>query len=326
MLRRRQLIISIPSLGALALAAPAARAQGFPDHSIKLVVGFPAGTGPDVVARTIGLKLQENLAQPVVVDNRAGAGGQIGALAVAKALPDGYTLLLGEVGSISIAPSAYGKLPYDPARELVPVAEVARSDFVLVVPPNSPARDVKAFVAAARAGADRINFGTFGAGTPGHFGAEIFGTQAGFKIEPIHYRSTGDAITALVAGDVQGAFVTTALAAAQIRAGKVRGLATTAAGRSVQLPDVPTFAEAGMPQLNFSAWMALLAPADTPAAVLDTLNRAAVDAVKSAQVRKTLEEAGFTVTGTSRADSGGMLKSEATRWAAAVRASGFKAD
>jgi len=326
MLRRRQLIISIPCLSALALAAPVARAQGFPDHSLKLIVGFPAGTGPDVVARTLGLKLQEGLNQPVVVDNRAGAGGQIGALAVAKALPDGYTLLLGEVGSVSIAPAAYSKLPYDPARELVPVAEVARSDFVLVVPPNSPSRDVKAFVAAARVGSDRVNFGTFGAGTPGHFGAEMFGTQAGFRIEPIHYRSTGDAITALVAGDVQGAFVTTALAAAQIRAGKVRGLATTAASRSVQLRDVPTFAEAGMPQLNFSAWMALLAPAETPVAVLETLNRAAVEAVQSAQVRKTLEEAGFTVTGTSRADSAGMLKAEAARWAAAVKASGFKAD
>jgi tripartite-type tricarboxylate transporter receptor subunit TctC len=301
-------------------------AQAFPDHLVKLVVGFPAGTGPDVVARTLGLKLQDNLKQAVVIDNRAGAGGQIGALAVARAPADGYTLLLAEVGSISIAPAAYSKLPYDPTRELTPVAEVVRSDFVLVVPPNSPVRDVKAFVAAAKGRPDRVNFGTFGAGTPGHFGGEMFGELAGFKIEPIHYRATGDAITALVAGDVQGAFVTTALAAPQIKAGKVRALATTAQARSALLPEVPTFAESGLPQVDFSAWFALMAPAETPAATLDMLNRATLDALQSAQVRKTLEEAGFTITGTGRADAARMMKSEAVRWASAVRTSGFKAD
>ena len=327
--RRRQLLISsiaLPLLPVISLLPTAVHAQGFPDHPVKLVVGFPAGTGPDVVARTLGLKLQDILKQAVVIDNRAGAGGQIGALAVAKAPADGYTLLLAEVGSISIAPAAYSKLPYDPARELTPVAEVVRSDFILVVPPSSPVRDVKAFVAAARARPDRVNFGTFGAGTPGHFGAEMFGELAGFKIEPIHYRATGDAITALVAGDVQGAFVTTALAAPQIRAGKVRALATTAQARSPLLPDVPTFAESGLPQVDFSAWFALMAPAETPSAALDLLNRATVDALQSTQVRKTLEEAGFTITGTSRADSSRMMKSEALRWASAVKASGFKAD
>jgi tripartite-type tricarboxylate transporter receptor subunit TctC len=327
--RRRQLLISftaVPLLPVIALLPTAVFAQAFPDHLVKLVVGFPAGTGPDVVARTLGLKLQDNLKQAVVIDNRAGAGGQIGALAVAKASADGYTLLLAEVGSISIAPAAYSKLPYDPARELTPVAEVVRSDFVLVVPPNSPVRDVKAFVAAAKSRPDRVNFGTFGAGTPGHFGAEMFGELAGFKIEPIHYRATGDAITALVAGDVHGAFVTTALAAPQIKAGKVRALATTAQARSPLLPEVPTFAESGLPQVDFSAWFALMAPAETPAATLDLLNRATLDALQSAQVRKTLEEAGFTITGTSRADAARMTKSEAVRWASAVKASGFKAD
>ena len=320
---RRQLLLSSP---AIALLPMAAFAQAYPDHAVKLIIGFPAGTGPDVVGRTLGLQLQEKLRQPVVVDNRAGAGGQIGALAVSKAAPDGYTLLLAEVGSISIAPAAYGKLPYDPARELVPVAEVVRSDFVLVVPPQSPVKDVKGFVAAAKAHGDRVNFGTFGAGTPGHFGAEMFGEQGGFRIEPIHYRNTGDAITALVAGDVQGAFVTTALAAPQIKAGKVRALATTAQARSGQLPDVPTFSEAGMPKVDFSAWFALMAPAETPVATLDLLNRAALDALQSAQVRRTLEEAGFTITGTSRADTARMLKAESGRWATAVKASGFKAD
>src|SRR6185369_13758439 len=156
----------------------------------------------------------------------------------------------------SIAPPAFSKLPYDPAKELVVIAEVVRSDFLLVVPVQSPHKTVADFVKANK---DRINFATFGAGTPGHFGAEMLAEQGGFKVEPIHYRATGDAITAIVAGDVQGAFVSTALGSAQIKAGKMRALATTAATRSPLLPEVPTFTEAGLPKVDFSAWFAVFA-------------------------------------------------------------------
>jgi tripartite-type tricarboxylate transporter receptor subunit TctC len=305
---------------ALAAGLPLfALAQGSP---VKLVVGFPPGTGPDVVARLLAQKW----GQQVVVDNRAGAGGQIAAQAVAKSAPDGATVLLGEVGSISIAPAAYPKLPYDPARELVAVSEVVRSDFVLVVPANSPSRDLKAFIDAARAERDRVNFATFGAGTPGHFGAEVFAEQARFKVEPVHYRATGDAITALVAGDVKAAFVSTALAVPQVKGGKFRALATTAGQRSPLLPDVPTFAESGWPRIDFAAWFAVLAPAGTPAAALDELNRQVVAAVQSPEVKQKLQEAGFTVLGTPRADTERLLKAEATRWAAVVKATGFKAE
>lgn len=305
---------------ALAAGLPLfALAQGSP---VKLVVGFPPGTGPDVVARLLAQKW----GQQVVVDNRAGAGGQIAAQTVAKSAPDGATVLLGEVGSISIAPAAYPKLPYDPARELVAVSEVVRSDFVLVVPANSPSRDLKAFIDAARAERDRVNFATFGAGTPGHFGAEVLAEQARFKVEPVHYRATGDAITALVAGDVKAAFVSTALAVPQVKGGKFRALATTAAQRSPLLPEVPTFAESGWPRIDFAAWFAVLAPAGTPAAALDELNRQVVAAVQSPEVKQKLQEAGFTVLGTPRADTERLLKLEATRWAAIVKATGFKAE
>lgn len=328
-MRRRTLItLSTLAAGLAAVSWPmAAAAQGWqPERPLKLVVGFPPGTGPDIVARTLGQKLGEQLKQSLVIDNRAGAGGQIAAQSVAKSPPDGLTLLLGEVGSISIAPASHGKLPYDPARELVPVSEVVRSDFVLVVPASAPPRDLKAFVASARQQSDRLNFATFGAGTPGHFGAEVLAEQAGFRIEPVHYRATGDAITALVAGDVQAAFVTTALAVPQVKAGKLRALATTGAARLPQLPEVPTFAEGGLPKVDFSAWFALFAPAGTPAPALDALNRGAVAALQQPEVRRTLQEAGFTVLGTSRADSERMLKAEAQRWAAVVKATGFKAD
>ena len=327
MLRRK--LLALPLTVALAAALPLAsfaEPAAFPDRQIRLIVGFPAGTGPDVVARTVGLKLADILKQPLVVDNRAGAGGQIGAQAVAKSQPDGYTLLLGEVGSISIAPASYSKLSYDPARELVAVSELVRSDFILVVPVTSPYRSVKELVAGAAGKGDRVNFGTFGAGTPGHFGAEMFASEAGLKIEPVHYRATGDAITALVAGDVQAAFVTTALAAPQIKGGKLRALATTGAVRSALLPDVATMTEAGFPKVDFSAWFALFAPAGTPAATLDVLDKAAVAAMQTPEVKRVLQDAGFALSGTGRVESERMVKAEAVRWAAVVKATGFKAD
>ncbi len=312
---------------ALALALPlAAQAQSYPDRAVRLSVGFPPGTGPDVVARLLAQKLETSLKQSVVVDNRAGAGGQIATQGVAKSPADGYHLLLGEVGSISIAPPAFSKLPYDPAKELAPVAEVVRSDFLLVVPAQSAHKSVADFVKASQTLKDRVNFATFGAGTPGHFGAEMLAEHGGFQVEPIHYRATGDAVTAIVAGDVQAAFVSTALGTAQIRAGKMRALATTAGSRSPLLPEVPTFTEAGMPKVDFSAWFAIFAPADTPAAVLDLLSRQVVAAVQSPDVKQKLVEAGFTVTGTSRAQTQQMVKDEAPRWAAVVKATGFKGD
>ncbi len=315
------------SVLALALcAALPAFAQTFPDRQVKLVVGFPPGTGPDIVARTLGQRLGEVLKQSLVVDNRAGAGGQIAAQAVAKSPADGYTVLLGEVGSISIAPAAYSKLPYDPAKELAAIAEVVRSDFVLVVPATAPAKTVAEFVAQFKGKKEKVNFGTFGAGTPGHFGAEVFGEMAGFAVEPIHYRATGDAITAINAGDVQAAFMSTALAMAQVKGGRVRALATTAPQRSAQLPDVPTFTEAGYPKADFAAWFALLAPAGTPPAVLDAWQRAPAASLQTPEVRGKLTEAGFTVSNVSRADTEKMLKAEAQRWAQVVKATGFKGD
>lgn len=323
--RRHALLAVAASLLTTGAPLPAA-AQSYPDRPLKLIVGFPPGTGPDVVARLLGQKLGESLKQNIVVDNRAGAGGQIATQAVAKSPADGYSLLLGEVGSISIAPPAFSKLPYDPAKELVVLSEVVRSDFLLVVPVASTAHTVADFIKAAKAKADRTNFATFGAGTPGHFGAEMLAEQSGFKIEPIHFRATGDAITAIVAGEVQGAFVSTALGAAQIKAGKMRALATTAPARSPLLPDVPTFTEAGMPKIDFSAWFAVFAPAGTPSHVQELLATQIAAAVKSPDARQKLQEAGFAVTGTPRAEAEKMVRAESARWAAVVKATGFKGD
>lgn len=310
-----------------ALAAPSfAQASGYPDKPVKLAVGFAPGTGPDVLARTLGIKLGDNLKQSVIVENRTGAGGQIAAGAIAKAPADGYNVLIADVSAISIAPAAFSKLPYDPAKELVPVAEVARTDFILVVPANSPVQSVADFVRAAKAQGGKVNFATFGAGTPGHFGATMLGEMAGFPVETIHFRDTGAAVQAIVAGEVQGALVSTALGVAQIKAGKMRGLATTAPKRSALLPELPTFAEAGYPKADFSAWFTLFVPAGTPAQIVATLNAQAVKAVQSPEIKKKLEDAGFSVSGTSQDDAKRLVDAERVRWAQVVKASGFKAD
>ncbi|MBV7483262.1 tripartite tricarboxylate transporter substrate binding protein [Bordetella sp. BOR01] len=308
------------------LCLPLAAFAQYPDAPIRLNVGFPPGTGPDIVARTLSQQLGERLKQSVVVENRAGAGGQIAAQAVARSPADGYTLLLGEVGSISISPATYNNLNYDPAKDFAPISEVVRADFVLVVPASSPYQDLAAFVKAGKAASDRVNFGTFGAGTPGHFGAELFAREVGMKIEPVHYRSTGDAVSALISGGVQGAFVTTALAAPQVKGGKMRALAVTGAQPSAALPGVPTFAQAGYGKVDFGAWFALFAPAGTPAAILDRLQADSAAALRAPDAARTLGDAGFTVVGSSRQDLQRLLDSETQRWSAIVKATGFKAN
>ena len=321
----RRACLATGVLAALGLALPA-RAQTWPARPIRLAVGFAPGTGPDVLTRTLGNKLGETIGQSVVVENRAGAGGQIAAQYVAKSPADGYSLLIADLSAISIAPAAFSKLGYDPARELLAVTEVARTDFFLVVPQQSAARSVQEFVAQARAKDGKLNFATFGAGTPGHFGAEMFAEQAGFKVEPIHYRATGDAVTAIIAGDVQAALVSTALAMAQVKGGKMRALATTAPKRSPLLPEVPTFVESGYPKADFSAWFCLFVPAGTAESVIHTLHQQVTAAAQSPDVKRVLEEAGFSLVGSSTADARRMVAAEAVRWKGVVAATGFRGD
>ncbi|MDR4126691.1 Bug family tripartite tricarboxylate transporter substrate binding protein [Yanghanlia caeni] len=306
---------------AVLLAATTTAAAAWPEQPIRLTVGFPAGTGPDIVARTVGEQLSKELGQPVVVENKAGAGGQIAAQSVANATPNGYTILLGEVGSISISPETTSELSYKPLRDFAPISEAVRADFVLVTPPDSPYADLKSFVKGDN---NIFNFATFGAGTPGHFGAELLAEAGGFEIEPIHYRSTGDAVTAIISGQVQGAFITTAMANTQIPGGKMKGLAITGAERSKMLKDIPTFREEGMEQVNFGAWFAFFAPAGTPENALDTLHKGIVDALNNANVRTTLENAGFAIIGSSRQELADLLVSEQKVWSGVVQKTGFK--
>ncbi len=313
------------SCALLSLALPAIALAQYPSQPVRLIVGFPPGTGPDIVARLLGQELSSTLGQNVVVENRAGAGGQIAAQAVARAQPDGHTLLLGEIGSLSIAPAAFDSLNYDPLKDFAPVTEAVRADFVLVVPTDSPHKTVEEFIEAAKAKKERVNFATFGAATPGHFGAELFAQHAGFEIEPIHYRSTGDAVTALISGDAEAGFLTTAMASQQVAGGKMRALATTGTKRADTFPDYPTLVEVGLPDVVFSAWVSIMAPAGTPKDTVDAIQQAVAKALENPQVQSKLDDLGFAVIASTADEMDQLMQSEIARWTHIVKETGFEA-
>lgn len=294
---------------------------------MRIIVGFPAGTGPDIVARLLAQKLSEGWGNlGVIVDNKPGAGGLIAANETVRAQPDGYTLMLGETGQLAIAPSSYSKLPYDPKKDFVPVSQVVTSNFMLVVnPAKVPAKNVKEFVDWTKQ-QKGLFMGTFGAGTPGHFGAYLFGDAIGIKPEPVHYKNTGDALGGLMSGDVSGAFASVGLATPNVKAGKLVALASSGETRSAGLPDVPTFREQGYPQLVFNSWFGIVAPAKTPPEVVAKLEADIRKAMQSADGKARMEDAGFGVTGTTAQEFARIIDSDTVTWGKAVKATGFKAD
>jgi tripartite-type tricarboxylate transporter receptor subunit TctC len=325
MTRRHALLAVGLTASALSLGAQAQTA--YPNHPVRMIVGFPAGTGPDIVARLLAQKLSEGWNNMgVVVDNKPGAGGLIAASEAARATPDGYTLMLGETGQLSIAPSSYNKLPYDPAKDFAPVSQVVSADFVLLVNPQKvPAKNVKEFVTWTQQ-QKGLFMATFGAGTPGHFGAFMFGDAVKLKPEAVHYKSTGDALGGLFSGDVQGVFASVGLAAPNVKAGKLVALGSTGATRTGALPDVPTIKEQGYSNLEFSSWFGIVAPSKVPADILAKLSADIQKAVKSPDLKAKLEESGFRVTGTSREEFARTIAADTVTWGKAVAATGFKAD
>lgn len=324
---RTSLLAALLLAGLGATSAASAQAAPYPNRPVRIIVGFPAGTGPDIVARLLAQKLSEGWGNMgVIVDNKPGAAGLIAASEAARAAPDGYTLMLGETGQLSIAPSTYTKLPYDPAKDFVPVSQVVTADFILLVNPQKvQAKTVKDFVGWTQQ-QKGLFMATFGAGTPGHFGAYMFGDAVGQKAEPVHYKSTGDALGGLFGGDVSGVFASTGLAATNVKSGKLVALASSGSARSASLPEVPTFKEQGYPQLVFNAWFGIVAPAQTPPEVVAKLGADIQKAVKSPEGKTRMEEAGFTVTGTGPEDFGRIIAADTKTWGKAVAATGFKAD
>ncbi len=307
-----------------ALGATGAQAQtGYPDKPITLVVGFAPGTGPDVLARIIAEPLGKALNTTVIVDNKSGAGGQIAATSVARSAPDGYQLLLGDLGSIAIAPFAF-KTTYNSLKDFVPISEIARTEFVWIVPAKRNYKSLADFVDKAKKSQGKVFVATFGAGTPGHLGAELFSQKAMFSVEPVHFRQVGDGLSGLANAEVEGAFVSVAFAAAQLKGGKIAALVQTGDTRSKLLPDVPTVAEAGFAELKFAGWFALLASAGTPPAVTGRVGKAIRDVVKDPAMAQKLDEVGFIVVGSTPSETAKLLSDDLPRWKRVVEESGFK--
>jgi tripartite-type tricarboxylate transporter receptor subunit TctC len=311
-------------LAAGLLLPGAAAAQGFPDRPVRIVLGFPAGTGPDIVARILAEALREVWPAGAVVDNRPGASGHIAAQEVARAAPDGQVLLFGEVGQLAMAPSTHARIPYDPARDFAPIAEVASIEFAFVVPAAVPATDLASYFAWARS-QPQLFMATFGAGTPGHFAASMLGTAGGLTAEAVHFRSTGEAMTAVLNGQVQGMFGSVVLVAPHVAAGRVKAFATTGAQRSALLPAVPTTAELGLRGLTFEAWFGLVAPAATPEPVQAAIEAATLRVLANPAVQARLRDAGFRVSAQGRTAFARLIREETQRWAEVVRTTGFRA-
>ncbi|MFN4361314.1 MAG: Bug family tripartite tricarboxylate transporter substrate binding protein [Hylemonella sp.] len=323
----RRALLAGAALLACAITTGVQAQAAYPNRPVRIIVGFPAGTGPDIVARLLAQKLSEVWGnQGVIVDNKPGAGGLIAASEAARATPDGYTLMLGETGQLSIAPSSYNKLPYNPAQDFAPVSQVVSADFALLVNPQKvPAKNVKEFVSWVQQ-QKGLFMATFGAGTPGHFGAFMFGEAIKIKPEAVHYKSTADALGGIFSGDVQGVFASVGLAAPNVKAGKLLALGTTGPARAAALPDVPTIKEQGYPTLEFSSWFGIVAPSRTPPEILARLSADVQKAVTDPAMRTKLEEAGFRVTGTTAEAFARIIAADTVTWGKAVAATGFKAD
>jgi tripartite-type tricarboxylate transporter receptor subunit TctC len=304
------------------VVTPAGAADvSFPTKSIRLLVGYSPGSGADLAARFVANKLQDSLKQPVVVENKPGAGGLIAAQEVARAPADGHTLLLGAMPQMIIAPGLAATAPYDVLRDFEPVIELVSSDMILTTNPSRvPATDLEGFVRWTRA-QGRVFMGTPGKGTVAHLGSLMLADKTRLKVDIVHYKVTGDSIVGLMNGDIQAGFLSLGVAAPQVKAGKLRALANASSIRSTLLPEVPTFKEAGYAGLDFTTWYGIFAPARTPSHVLAKLGEESVRAVQSGDSRSKLEAAGLTVTGKSRGEFSRQIKEEKARWSKTIEAS-----
>jgi len=308
------------------LAAPQAPAYAaYPERPIRLILPFPAGSGPtDVVSRLFGQKLGEVLGQQVVADNRGGASGIIACEITSRAVPDGYTLLLGTVGTLTINPSIYRKLPYAPARDFRPVSLLSASPYVLVVNAAVPARSVRDLVALARARPGQLNFASGGVGTGNHLSGELFKLAAGVDITHVPYKGASLAIGDVVAGQVQTLFVNVVAALPHVKTGRVRALAVSSPRRAAVAPDIPTFAESGYPVIETASWHGVVAPVRVPNAVVARLNEALVLVARQPEVRERLEAQGAEVFGTTPEQYAAHIRSETEKWAKGIAAAGIR--
>jgi tripartite-type tricarboxylate transporter receptor subunit TctC len=315
---------AIIGITSIVLCAPA-NAQPYPDRPVRLIVPYAPGGGVDIVARALGQELTKRLGQQIVIENKTGAGGNIGTDAVAKATPDGYTLLIASPAN-AVNPTLYSKLPFDPVRDLTPVALIATVPAVLLASPTLPVKTVKELVALGKAKPGTLNFGSGGSGTTEHLAGEMFNTQAGLDMLHVPYKGGAAVLPDLISGQISLFFVNQLFALPYVKAGTVKALGVASDERSAALPDVPTFAEAGFADFRVSVWYGIMAPAATPKDIVAKLNREIVAALASPEMRDRLQAMSAKPLPGTPAQFGAFFAEEMTRWARVVKASGAKTD
>jgi tripartite-type tricarboxylate transporter receptor subunit TctC len=324
-MKRRALVGKL--CGALALLAGAAAplavlGQEYPAKPIRLVVGVPPGGATDAVARIVGQKLAEQMGQPVLVENRGGAGGNIGAEVVAKSPPDGYTLFLAVIGTMAINQSLYKDMPFDTVRDFAPISQLTSMPQLLLVHPSVPANTVQEFIAYARSHPGQLNFASGGNGTATHLAGELFKAMSGTQLVHVPYKGNGPAMTDLLAGRVSAMFDQVVSGLPHVTGGKLRGLGVTTAKRSPAAPDIPTIAESGLAGYEVSTWHGLVAPAGTPPRIIQRLQREVVKALESDDVRKKFAANGIDPVSSTPEQFGAFMKAEIGKWSETVKAAG----
>jgi tripartite-type tricarboxylate transporter receptor subunit TctC len=318
---RRRLLVAV----ALALGcASAAQAQTYPDRPIRLIAPFPAGGLADVLARAVGDQMQRTLGQPVVIENRAGAGGNTGAAAVATAAPDGYTLLMSSAGILTANPHLYAKTPFDAETAFIPVSNVAQMNMLLVVHPKVPAQSLQEFVALAKKEPGKLNFGSPGIGTTGHLGLAMFMHAAQVRITHVPYKGAAPAVQDLIAGQIDGVVDNPPTVISHIQGGRLRPLAYAAKQRLSLLPDVPTAAEAGVANFEATSWFGIAAPAGTPAPIIARLHKEIVAAVRSPAMAERFAKTGARLVGDTPEEFAAQIRRERAQWGEIIKAAGIK--
>ena len=325
-MQRRALLQSALAATLAAVPIRPAFAQAWPNRPIKLVVPFPPGSSPDFIARLIAEPLGQALGQTLIVDNKPGAGGNVGTALVAKAEGDGYTLLFTIQGPLVTAPLLTKGLSYDPVKDLAPVTLVATSPNVLVIDPKLGASTLADFVRIAKERRGQLNYGSVGNGSASHLAMELFKARAGLDIVHVPYQGFPQVVGAILAGDVQAGFMVPGIAMGQVRAGKLTALGVTTLARAGSLPELPSFVEQGYGDFEAVSWQAVLAPAGTPKAIIERLSRELVRIIKSDDVRTRMRAQYFSAAGTAPEALAGLMKTERERWAKVIKAAGVQAE
>lgn len=325
-MQRRSLLIALALVAGGLPALALAQADAWPSRPVKIIVGYPPGGATDVAARLLASELSKSLGQQFVIENKPGAGGTVAGSYVVRSEPDGYTLLMGASAEVTIAPITVKAMPFDPLKDLAPITLVGQVPFFMVVNPALPVSTLAEFIAYAKANPGKLNYSSFGNNTSNHFAGELFKSLAGVNTIHVPYKGSGPSIADLMSGQVQYSFDSPPAVVEQVRGGKLRALAISGPVRLASLPEVPTFAEAGLPGFSGGTWFGLLAPAATPGALINKINAAVVKVLHSPEMRRAFSDRSILVGGDTSAEFGQFIQAEVSKWKALADKVGIVAE